>query len=253
MINNSVVAWVSVIGSVVTAFLTVVTVYKALLEAKNLRGRNVKELLELIAEAQRRIERDSDKAWRYPDAKLPKCSFEDCLAKDMLASQIFGRTITWSDWVEIRKFLMDHEDVRLNLLRYAWPYRDQRKAPCVSFRMTLSIRWNVLLYVAICWGTLLLFCLGFTLVQISLNPLVIQWLISVIPQLPKLLVSLGIRASNQLLALGALIMAFTLFPFILNVVWNYDGYAAHLIRKKTESRKRRSRLCGDEATRKSSA
>jgi hypothetical protein len=73
------------------------------------------------------------------------------------------------------------------------------------------------------------------LVQFSFNPLFLKWLISLSPQLPKLLTSFGIHSSDQLLALGAKIIPLPLLFFILNVIFFYDGYAALLICKKTES------------------
>jgi hypothetical protein len=239
---NSFLAWVSVISGVVVIVATVITAVKAVLEAKNLRRRDVKELLDLIDEAGNRFEKESANAWRNPEAKPPEGSFEDSLAKDLLVSQIFGRTITWSDWIEIRKFLTDHENVRfgrylrnIDLLRYAWLYRDQTQAPHRCFRMTWRIRLNVLWYLSVSWVTLLLFCFGLMLVWISLIPAFLELLISLSPQLPKLLISFGIHSSNQLLVPGAEIMLFTLLIFIPNVIFNYDCYAARLICKKTES------------------
>jgi hypothetical protein len=129
---NSFLVWVSVIGGVVTIVVAILTAFKVVPEAKNLRRRDVKDLLDLIDEAGNRFEKESANAWRNPDAKPPKGSFEDSLAKDLLVSQIFGRTITWSDWIEIRKFLTAHENVRfgrylrnIDVLRFAWFYRDQ--------------------------------------------------------------------------------------------------------------------------------
>ncbi|SRR6266436_3110140 len=81
--------------------------------------------------------------------------------------------------------------------------------------------------------TTLSFFFGLTVVWISLlNPAFLEWLS---PQLPKLLISFGIHPSNQLLVSGAEIILFTLLIFIPNVIFNYDGYAARLICKKTES------------------
>jgi hypothetical protein len=77
----------SVVGSTVTAATLFVTIWKARAEDKSLQRRHVKEMLGLIDEAERRVKRDSGNVWR--DA-----SFEDCLAKDLLASHIFGRFIT---------------------------------------------------------------------------------------------------------------------------------------------------------------
>jgi hypothetical protein len=123
------ISWVPVISIVVGFVGTVITIVKTVPEAKNLRRRNVKELLDLIDEAGNRFKKESANSWRNPDGKPPKGSFEDSLAKDLLVSQIFGRTITWSDWIEIRKFLTDYENVRFDLLRYAWLYRDQTQTP----------------------------------------------------------------------------------------------------------------------------
>lgn len=86
---NSFLAWVSGIGGVVVIVGTVITAFKVVSEIKNLGRRDVKELLDLIAEAGNRFEKESANAWRYPDAKPPKGSFEDSLAKDLLVSQIF--------------------------------------------------------------------------------------------------------------------------------------------------------------------
>jgi hypothetical protein len=238
---NSFLVWISGIGGVVVTLGTVITAVKVVLEAKNLRRRDVKELLDLIDEAGNRFEKESANVWRSPEAKPPKGSFEDSLAKDLLASQIFGRAITGSEWIEIRKFLTAHENVRfgrylrnIDVLRFAWFYRDQTQAPRICFRMTWRIRLNVLWYLSVSWVTILLFCFGFTLVYISLlNPAFLEWSLS--PQLPKLLISFGIHSRNQLLVSGAEIMLFTLLIFIPNVIFNYDGYAARLICKKTES------------------
>jgi len=91
---NSFLVWVSVIGGVVTIVVAILTAFKVVPEAKNLRRRDVKDLLDLIDEAGNRFEKESANAWRNPDAKPPKGSFEDSLGKDLLVSQIFGRTIT---------------------------------------------------------------------------------------------------------------------------------------------------------------
>jgi len=143
--SNSFLTWVSGIGGVVTIVVAIITAFKVVPEMKNLRRRGVKELLDLIDEAGNRFEKESANARRNPDAKPPKGSFEDSLGKDLLVSQIFGRTITWSDWIEIRKFLTDHENVRfgpylrnIDVLRYAWLYRDQTQAPHICFLPALE-------------------------------------------------------------------------------------------------------------------
>jgi hypothetical protein len=160
----------------------------------------------------------------------------------VLVSQIFGRTITWSDWIEIRKFLTAHENVRfgrylrnIDVLRFAWFYRDQTQAPHICFRMTWPIHRDVLWYFSIFWVMILLIFIGFTLVQISLNGPFLKWLISLSPKIPNLLISFGIHNSHQLLRLGAKIIPLPLVFLILNWIFNYDGYAAQLICKKTES------------------
>lgn len=232
---NSIPTWVSVVVGVVGIIGTVFAAYKAVLETKNLRRRDVKELLDLLAEARNRFEKESASAWRDPGAKPPKGSFEDSLANDLLVSQIFGRAITWSDYREIRKFLMDHENVRINDLRYAWPYRDQKQAPRISFQMTLPIWLNVAWYFFSCWVLLLLIFIGLLFVQISLNVPFLAWLISLSPEIPKLLISFGIHNSHQLLRLGAKIIPVPLVLLILNAVFNYGGNATRLICKKTKS------------------
>ena len=81
--------------------------------------------------------------------------------------------------------------------------------------------------------TTLSFFFGLTVVWISLlNPAFLEWLS---PQLPKLLISFGIQSREQLLVLGAENTLFMLLIFIWNVIFNFNGYAAHLICKKTES------------------
>jgi hypothetical protein len=230
---NFVVTWAPVIGSVVVTVAAIFATFKVVIEAKNLRRRNVKELLDLIQEAGNRFEKESAKAWRDPEARPPKGSFEDSLYKDRLVSQIFGREITWYDWLEIRKFIMSHQNVSLSLLRYAWLYRDQTQAPPICFRLTWRICLSSIGYLAVLWVTLLFLLLGFTLMQFTLAP-VILWLISLNPQLPKLLNSFGIYSSAQLLVPGLEIMSGALVILILNALFNYDGYAAYLLWKKTK-------------------
>jgi hypothetical protein len=111
--DNSIPAWVSGISVLVTIVLAIFAAFKLVPEIKSLRWRGVKDLVDLIDEAGNRFEKELASAWRNPDAKPPRGSFEDSLAKDLLVSQIFGRAITWSDWIEIRKFLMDHDNVRI--------------------------------------------------------------------------------------------------------------------------------------------
>lgn len=130
---------------------------------------------------------------------------------------------------------MDHDNVRFDILRYAWPYRDQKQAPRICFQMTWRIRLNVLGYVFISLVTLLLLGFGLMLVEISINRAFLEWLISLSPKIPNLLISVGIHDSYQLLPLGAEIILLTLLIFIPNVIFNYDGCAARLICKKTES------------------
>jgi len=214
---------------------TLFAAYKAVLETKSLRRRDVKELLELLAEAGNRFEKELANAWRDPEAKPPKGSFEDSLANDLLVSQIFGRAITWSDYREIRKFLMDHDNVRINDLRYAWPYRDQKQVPRICFQMTLPIWLNVVWYFFSGWVLLLLILIGLFFVQISLNGPFFEWLISLSPKIPNLLISFGIHNSHQLLRLGAKIIPAPLVLFILNLFFNYGGNATRLICKKTKS------------------
>ena len=105
--NNFIRDWVPLINGTMLAVAAIFAVFKGVHEAKNLRRRNVKELLDLIAVVLNRLEIDSANA----DAKPAKGSFEDSLAKDLLVSHIFGRNITWSDYTEIRKFLTDHDNV----------------------------------------------------------------------------------------------------------------------------------------------
>jgi hypothetical protein len=66
--DNSMLAWVSGIGGVVTIALTIITAFKLVPEIKNLRGRGVKDLLDLIGEAGNRFEKELASAWRNPDA-----------------------------------------------------------------------------------------------------------------------------------------------------------------------------------------
>ncbi len=89
--SNSFLTWVSGIGGVVTIVVAIITAFKVVPEMKNLRRRGVKELIDLIDEAGNRFEKESANAWR---SQPPKGSFEDSLGKDLLVSQIFGRTIT---------------------------------------------------------------------------------------------------------------------------------------------------------------
>lgn len=72
---NSIPSWVSVVVGVVGIIGTVFAAYKVVLETKNLRRRDVKELLDLLAEAGNRFEKESASAWRDPEAKPPKGSF----------------------------------------------------------------------------------------------------------------------------------------------------------------------------------
>ena len=75
---------------------------------------------------------------------------------------------------------------------------------------------------------------GLLLVQISVNPLVLHWLISRFRHLPKLLISFGIHSRDQLLIPGVSNIALALIILILNRIFNYDGYPASLICKKTK-------------------
>ena len=171
----------------------------------------MKELLDLIDEAGNRFEKELASAWRNPGAKPPRGSFEDSLAKDLLVSHIFGRPITWSDWIEIREFLKIYDNVRMVDLRNAWFYRDQTQAPHVYFRMTWPVRLSAFGYRFLVFVTTPLCVFGTKL----------------------LLNSFGIH-SDQLRLLEAVIIL-SLLVFILNVIFNYGGYAAFLICKKTES------------------
>jgi hypothetical protein len=149
---DSIVSWAPVAGSVVVSLAAIFTTYKVVIEARSLLRRNVKESLDLIQEAGNLFEKESAKAWRDPGAKPPKGSFEQSLFKDRLVSQIFGREITWYDWLEIRKFITGHQNVSLSLLRYAWFYRDQTQSPHICFRLTWRISAQAL------FGTRLLPC-----------------------------------------------------------------------------------------------
>ena len=51
--SNSFLTWVSGIGGVVTIVVAILTAFKVVPEAKNLRGRDVKDLLDLIDERER--------------------------------------------------------------------------------------------------------------------------------------------------------------------------------------------------------
>jgi hypothetical protein len=100
----------------------------------------------------------------------------------------------------------------------------------MGWRIFFSSFW----YVLINFVTLLPSFLVLTLVQIYLNPLLLKSLISLSGQ-SKLLTSMGIyfHSLSQLLVwVGILLWFFSLF--ILNVMFNYDGYAARLICKKTK-------------------
>jgi hypothetical protein len=134
--DNSISAWVSGIGGAVTTVLAIYGAFKVAPEIKSLRRRDVRELLDLIDEAGNRFEKELASPLWYPGARPPRDSFEDSLAKDLLVSHIFGRRITWSDWIEIREFLNNHNNVHMVDLCKAWSYRDQTQPPHVYFRMT---------------------------------------------------------------------------------------------------------------------
>jgi hypothetical protein len=133
---SSIPAWVSVPAAIVTALSAcaaiVVTIWKAPFEVRTLHGSNLKELLNLIAELESRGGK------RDPDSAPAQGLFENPVILGLLASQVFRRPITWSDWQGIQRFTLEH-NVPLDTLRRAWPYRDERKAPSVRFQMTADL------------------------------------------------------------------------------------------------------------------
>jgi hypothetical protein len=243
---HSLLEWAPTIGAIGATGLAIFTVRKLWFEIHNLRRRDAKELLELIAEVERRLQREADNAWRYPNANLPQSPLEDSLAKDLLVSQIFGQTIAWAEWLEIRKFLMDH-DLRpirfrnmspMDLLRHAWSYRyrdkrDKKKAaPRVRFRKMWRICLKSWWYTVVYWATFLWFLFWFELALISINRPFRDWLILNLPFLDWLWIPAGIQ-NNVLLAVGAALLG--LIAFHLNFYFNLDGDMALLICKKTQT------------------
>jgi hypothetical protein len=208
--DSSISAWVSGVGGAVTTVLAIYGAFKVAPEIKSLRRRGVKELLDLIDEAGNRFEKESSSPLWYPGARPPGGSFEDALAKKLLVSHIFGRPITWSDWIEIREFLNNHDNVRMEDLCKAWSYRDQRHP--VYFQMTMRVRLSAYGYLFLVFVTTPLWAFGIML----------------------LINSFGAH-SYQLRLLEAVITILSLLVFILNVIFNYGGYAAFLICKKTET------------------
>jgi hypothetical protein len=205
------------ISSVVLVVGIIIAVVNAGPTWQNLRRREVKDLLGLITEVSNRLEKDSANALRNSE-------IEDSLAKDLLVSQVFGRVITWSDWIKIRKFLTDHKSVTLDLLSRAWFYRDQTDASQIRFQMMPRIFWQNIEYILILLITIPSAMFGFML-------MVISWLNSMGLQLPKWLISFGIHG-DQLFALGAGIMLLALVYLIPNVIFNFDGIAARQVCEK---------------------
>jgi hypothetical protein len=161
-----------------------------------------------------------------------------------LVSHIFGRSITWSEYRKIREFLMDHENIPLSLLRYAWPYRDSKQASRVCFRMTWRIGVSAFFYSIVCMGLTLVTLFGAFLVWLSfLVPPALALEFSLIPQLQQFLLFLGVQHGEQLRPLGLWIIPSPLAILILTVVFYYDGYAAFRICRKTESHAKQNKSC----------
>jgi hypothetical protein len=123
----------------------VIALSSARLEHRNLCGIDVKDRLDLLEEVEKRLDRDSFHAWRHKDAEPPKDVIEEQLVKNLLVSRVFGRPITWLEWHAIRRFLAEQDNIGIDLLRQAWPFRE-KDTTTVRFRMKRRTKLRRLAY-----------------------------------------------------------------------------------------------------------
>jgi hypothetical protein len=195
-----------------TIITTILAAYKLLSEVRTLRRRDVKDFIALINQAALHCDKESANAWRAT-------SFEDCFTKDLLASHIFGRSITWKDYHEIRTFLGTHPNIRITELRNAWPYRDALRKPRIYFRITKQVWWSAFAYRLFSGFMFLFVCSGFTLLFLAIGAL---YPFETFPGIPK----------DQLLATGCSTIVLPVVLFFPNLIYCYDGYATLRICKK---------------------
>ena len=217
-----------------TIVTVVITLSRARIEHRNLRRIDVKDRLDLLDEVEKRLDQDSLHAWRYKNAEPPKGSIEDQLAKDLLVSHVFGRSITWLEWLAIRRFLAEQDKVGVDLLRLAWPYRDQ-EVVLVRFRMTWRSWLRRVAYTCVSLTSGLSVFFGYMLVLLSLNHPTIGWLLSLIPQLSGLLSSLDLQSWGRVAVLRAQLVFIGLSVFIPNEFFNYGLPASWRICKQLKA------------------